>query len=354
MTERGYDMPHKLRVIIISMVFILAVAGISNAGTKVVIGELDWSGAKAIEEILAQVMEKYLDATVSRIAAAQPALYEAMDKGDGSVDIVADMWVDHLLAQMQDYVLPGSRETIILNKKPYLGQEGFFVPAYVYNELGVKKLSDLADPKVAKLFDIDDDGRGEMWPGALGWESANHTKVRGKSYGFDKYFDFTDLDPPILLAQLKDAYEQKKPIVFYYWTPDWIHAHYDLVMLQEPKFSGYTNERAKGSKRYNPNGNYTFYQPTEREDWFEASDIRCGQPPVSVYVAHSKALAERAPKISQFLRQVSFDTDIINQWILAMEIEKRDIKEVARDWIERNSEMIKSTWLKGISLTEKK
>jgi glycine betaine/proline transport system substrate-binding protein len=325
----------------------LAATG-AEAKTKVVIGELDWAGSRAIEQVLAQVMTEYLDAEVSTIAAAQEALYEALDKGDGTADVVADMWTDHLPAQMKNYVLPGSRETIILNKTPYLGTEGIFVPQYVADEHGVKALADLAKPEVAALFDSDGNGKGEMWAGSVGWESLGHTQVRAKSYGFDDTMELTTVEQAVALAQLKDAYERKQPVAFYYWTPEWIHAAYDLHKLEEPEFTGYTAESAKGTERYNPDGCYTFYQPSERNDWLEASDIQCAQPPTRVHIAHSRALAERDPKISQFLQQVTLDADDVNQWILDMEVEGKSVEEVAKAWIEANRGKIENEWLAGL------
>jgi glycine betaine/proline transport system substrate-binding protein len=320
----------------------------SEAKTTVTIGELDWPGARAIEQVLKQVMETHLDAEVATIAAAQVALYEALDKGDNSVDVVADMWTDHLPQQMQNYVLPGGRQTIILNTTPYLGTEGIFVPTYVVEEHGVKKLEDLAKPEVAKLFDSDGNGKGELWAGAVGWESTNHTEVRGKTYGFDKTMEYTTVEQAVFLAQLKDAVDNKKPIAFYYWTPEWIHAAYKLTKLEEPEFNGYAAESAKGSERYNAEGCYTFYQPSERNDWLEASSISCGQPPTRVNIAHSKVLAERAPQISQFLKQVTLDGDVVNQWILAMEVDKTPVEQVASEWIAANKDTVEGVWLKGL------
>ncbi len=339
-------MLRKMGLTAVTAVSILCLAGAAQAKDKVVIGELDWPGSRAIEQVLSQIMTKYLDADVQTIAAAQEALYEALDKGDGSVDVVADMWTDHLPEQMKNYVLPGGRQTIILNNEPYLGTEGIFAPAYV-KDLGVSKLEDLAKPEIAKQFDSDGNGKGEIWAGAVGWESTNHTEVRGKSYGFDKTMEYTTVDQAVFLAQLKDAYEQKKPIAFYYWTPEWIFAAYDLVELEQPAFDGYTMDSAKGTPRYKADGCYTFYQPAERNDWFAASSIKCGQPPTRVNIAHSKALADRAPKISQFLRQVKLDANVVNQWILAMEVDGKDVKDVAAEWIAANEDMIKKEWLAG-------
>lgn len=341
-------MLYRLKTACIAAASILAITAAAKAETSVVIGELDWAGSRAIEQVLAQVMTEYLDAEVSTIAAAQEALYEALDKGDGTADIVADMWTDHLPAQMKNYVVPGSRETIILNEEPYLGTEGIFVPQYVVEEHGVTSLADLAKPEVAALFDSDGNGLGELWGGSVGWESLGHTQVRARSYGFEDKIELTTVEQAVALAQLKDAIERKRPIAFYYWTPEWIHAAYDLHKLEEPEFTGYTMESAEGTDRYSADGCYTFYQPGERSDWLEASDIQCAQPPTRVHIAHSSALAERDPKISQFLRQVKLDADDVNQWILDMEVDGKDVQTVASEWIDANRETIENEWLAGV------
>lgn len=122
------------------------------AKTNVVIGELSWTGAEVIAAVLGQVMSDDLHANVSTITATESALYESLNKGDGSVDIVPDMWTDHLGEQMKNYVLPGGKESILLNKQPYFGTEGIYVPTYVVEQYHVRTVADLAKPEIAKIF----------------------------------------------------------------------------------------------------------------------------------------------------------------------------------------------------------
>jgi glycine betaine/proline transport system substrate-binding protein len=331
------------------MALAMTMATAAYAKEKVVIGEQSWTGAIAIQDIMKVVIEKYLDGDVSFLLIAEEAMYPAMDKGDGSMDVVPDLWSQHTTAMMNDYMLPGSKESIRLNKTPYKGSEGIFVPAYVQEEHGIKKLADLANPDNAKLFDSDGDGKGEYWAGAVGWEATNHSMVRAKSYGFDKYFTATTVEQPVFLAQLSAAIERKKPIVFYYWTPEWIFASYDLRMLEEPKFDGYSSDDLKGSPMYKADGCYKFYQPGNNPDWLEKSSITCEQPPTDVYVARSKALDERAPKIGKFLEQITLTPDMVNNWILAIDKDKKDPADVAKQWVEENKSIVEGQWLKGLT-----
>lgn len=328
---------------------IAALAGSAAAAdTRVTIGELSWQGSRALEQILAQVMTEYLDADVSTISATQNALYEGMDRGDGSVDVVADMWTSSLPVQMQNYVEEGSRETILLNEEPYIGYEGIYVPAYVAEEMGVTRLEQLADPEVAKMFDNDGDGLGEMWAGQPGWESTNQTIVRAKSYGFDDTMSLSQVDQAVAMAVLADAYEDKRAFAFYFWTPEWIFAKYDLVRLEEPEFNGFASEDYEGEANYNAEGCYKIYQPSVRNDWLEASEVKCHNPPQEVHVAHSSELAERAPEISQFLTQVQFEAEDVSNVLLEMQQNGRSVEDVAADWIEQNIDMVENEWLAGL------
>ena len=320
------------------------------AKDKVVIGEQSWTGAIAIQNIMKAVIEKYLDGEVSFLLVAEEAMYPALHKGDGSIDVVPDLWSQHTTAMLNEYVIPGSKESIRLNKTPYKGSEGIFVPAYVQEKYNIRKLADLAKPEVAKIFDTDGDGKGEYWAGAVGWEATNHSMVRAKSYGFDKHFKASSVEQPVFLAQLAAAYQRKEPIVFYYWAPEWIFASYDLRMLEEPPFDGWSSEDKKSDPQYKADGCYKFYQPGNNPDWLEKSSITCAQPPTDVYVARSKALDERAPKIGKFLEQITFTPDMVNEWILAIDQEKKDPLEVAKKWIEEHKDIVEGQWLSGLMM----
>jgi glycine betaine/proline transport system substrate-binding protein len=65
-------------------------------------------------------------------------------------------------------------------------------------------------------------------------------------------------------------------------------------------------------------------------------------------VAHSKALAERAPKIARFIEQVRIDPADVDKWIYAMQVENVPVEQVASQWIAANKEEIEGKWLAGL------
>ncbi len=314
---------------------------------RAVIAELSWDGALAIAHVLKAIIETRLGGKADLLLADQAIVFAAMDKGDGGIDVHPDLWMPNQAGFWNRYIAEGSRESIVVNK-PYHAKQGLFVPRYVQTRFGIKSVHDLSRPEVARLFDSDGDGKGEFWSGAPGWAATNIEKVKAKSYGYAKYF--APLEVPVATFQdkLKADYRRKRPVLFYYWTPEWLHAVYDLVMLEEPPFDGYAMEGKRSDPHYNPRGCWKMYQPKEKADWYEASRITCAWPEAQVYIAYSTSLTRRAPRIARFLSQATLTADQVGHWITAMTVEDQEPAEMARAWIAAHADTVNG-WLQGIA-----
>ena len=87
------------------------------AATPIKIAELNWAGSSAGAYVLKAVLEEYLDAEVEVVGGDEIALFEAMAKGDGAIDVFSDFWSIYLPAQWERYVVPG---IVKINANPYL------------------------------------------------------------------------------------------------------------------------------------------------------------------------------------------------------------------------------------------
>jgi glycine betaine/proline transport system substrate-binding protein len=99
------------------------------------------------------------------------------------------------------------------------------VPSYVK---GVKSYEDLkgkASTFDGKIIGIEP-GTGEM--------NLLKTKVL-PGYGLDKEYKVVDGSTPAMLAELKRAYAQKKPVAVVLWSPHWAYSRYDLTKLKDDK-----------------------------------------------------------------------------------------------------------------------
>lgn len=308
-------------------------AGQAASAETIDIAELNWAGSSGAANVIKIIVEEYLGEKTNIIGGDELALFEGMAKNDGSVDIFPDMWTVQLSAQWDQYIAPGSEESVKVNAVPYVGAEGIFVPGYVQDEFGISSIEQMKDPEIAKLFDTDGNGKGEYWTGAAGWQSVDYNAVKAKSMGFADYWEPVVVEVPVFEGMLDAAYKKEQPILFYYYTPEWIFGAYDLRKLDETPYSEDCHH---------------FIQQGEDADWFEKSEITCAQPDVPIHMAYAASLEERAPKVAQFMSQMTVTVEMVSDWIKQITYDGRDAATVAREWVDANRDLIETEWLAGI------
>ena len=313
------------------------------AKDKIVIGEQNWTGAIAIQNILGEIIKTRLDGDVSYLAGDVPVLFAAAAKGDGSVDVLTDIWLPNQSAAWAKYVTGGTR-SLVPNKQPYLGVQGFYIPGYIQDKYNVKSVYDLKKPEVAKLFEPLGGGKAQLLVGPAGWESTYIGQIKSKDYGFSDKFESVSTEASVTYAKLSAAYKANRGVVFYAYTPDWIFSAFDLRRLDEPAFDGYAQDNKKDDPLYKADGCWKFISPTVDGDWLNKSQITCAYPDAKVYVLASAALQKRAPRIASFLENVAIDPQALNDLILKIEKEKLPADVAAKAWVAANPAIV-DKWL---------
>ena len=197
-------------------------------------------------------MEENLGLEVELQTGTNPIVFEAMDKG--SMHVHPEVWMPNQANLHNKFVK--ERKSVKVNSNGIPAFQGMCVTKWTADTHGIKSLSDLTNPDTAKLFDTDGDGKGEIWIGASGWASTNVEKIRAKSYGYDETMNLVELDETLALANVDAAVTQKKPVVFFCYTPHHMFALHELVILKEPPY-----DAAK----------WKVIQPTDDPDWLAKS-----------------------------------------------------------------------------------
>ncbi len=148
----------------------------------VVIGVPNWPSVRVTAHVLKTVMEDNLGLEVELQNGTNPVVFEAMDSG--AMHVHPEVWLPNQANLEAKFVK--DKGTVRQNPNGVNGDQAMCVTKGTQERTGISELSELTNPDMAKNFDTDGDGKGEIWIGAAGWASTNVEKIRAKSYGYDE------------------------------------------------------------------------------------------------------------------------------------------------------------------------
>ena len=315
------------------IVKLLTSAGIGAALTfgsavqaaDVVIGVPNWPSVLATAHVLKGALEDNLGLEVELQNGTNPVVFEAMDTG--AMHVHPEVWLPNQVNLNSKYV--NDKGTVRQNPNGVAGDQAMCVTKATAERTGIENLSDLTDPDMAKHFDTDDDGKGEIWIGASGWASTNIEKIRAKSYGYAETMHLKEMDESLALAEVDNAVAQDKDIVFFCYTPHHMFALHELVILKEPAYE---------------DDKWTVIQPTDDPEWLEKSDAAVAWNTAYLHIHYAASLEESQPEAAKMLSQVKLDTDTVSAMTFALVVDKMDPAEFAKKWLAENADTVDS-WL---------
>lgn len=283
------------------------------AGESVSLVANPWPGSYANANVAAIILESELGVDVDIVEIDENAQWAGLD--DGTLDAVLEIWPSGHLDNFATYVDElGTVE--LIGELGAVGQIGWFMPSYV----------------------LDDHPEATSWEGLAGIESEFATAETGDSgqflaadpsfVQFDEHIiDNLGLDFEVIqsgseaaqLTAVEAAIERGEPALFYFYTPHWLHAQYDLTMVELPEWTEECEER-----------------PVEERD--------CGYPEdVLVKAAHA-GLAERLPAVYTFLANFQLQNEDQDEITFAMDVEGLDARDAAQAWVDANEDVWRA-WL---------
>ncbi|MDH2435668.1 glycine betaine/L-proline ABC transporter substrate-binding protein ProX [Pokkaliibacter sp. MBI-7] len=157
----------------------------------------------------------------------------------GNADFTVHMW-DKL---HQSYYEKAGGDTVLIKVGTVIPSvlQGYLIDKKTAEQYNIHYLTDLKNPELAKLFDIDGDGKADLTGCDAGWGCQLVIDHQLKAYGLDEtvthhkgpYFD--------LMANTINRYKEGKPVLYYTWVPQWISGVLvegkDVEWLQVPYVS---------------------------------------------------------------------------------------------------------------------
>ncbi len=315
------------------MMKLLTAAGISSIVTfgataqaaDVVIGVPNWPSVLATAHVLKGALEENLGLEVELQNGTNPVVFEAMDSG--AMHVHPEVWLPNQVNLNDKFVQ--EKGTVRQNPNGVAGDQGMCVTKGTAERTGISEISDLSDPDMAKNFDTDGDGKGEVWIGAAGWASTNIEKIRAKSYGYAETMNLKEIDESLALAEVDNAVAKNEDIVFFCYTPHHMFALHELVQLKEPAYD---------------ESKWTVIQPTDDPEWLEKSEAGVAWNTAYLHIHYAASLEESQPEAAKMLSQVKLDTDTVSAMTFALVVDKMDPAEFAKKWLAENADTVDS-WL---------
>lgn len=290
-------------------------AEVGQKESRLVVADPGWSAGSVLAEVMRQSIEDHAGTPVEIRDTPQSSALGELTDPSGTVDIHPDLWVENQPQSFQNKLRDD--KVVKLNDIPYRGSQGIYT-AGGRAPAGLSTLSDLANTSHAKAFDSDGDGKGEIWVGERDWVST--ARLRQLLERDFPALETEEYSETIFKARLEDSVRDGEPLLFYGYRPDWIHETVKTRSLHT-------------------------LPATQAEDrcWSE-TEAPCRAGTVSVHVAHHATLTSSHPDVSRFLSAVHFNQRTINEFILQVDKNDREPRDVAADWLAENDNTVDGWW----------
>ncbi|MFT4269923.1 MAG: glycine betaine/L-proline ABC transporter substrate-binding protein ProX [Pantoea sp.] len=139
--------------------------------------------------------------------------------------------------------------------------QGYLIDKKTADKYHITDISQFKDPKIAKLFDANGDGKADLAGCNPGWVCGQVIDAQIKAYGLSGTVQQNQGNYSAIIADTLTRYKSGKPVLYFTWTPYWVSDELkpgkDVVWLTVP-FS-VTPGSQKNEDTALPNGkNYGF------------------------------------------------------------------------------------------------
>ncbi|WP_104400810.1 glycine betaine/L-proline ABC transporter substrate-binding protein ProX [Vibrio penaeicida] len=201
--------------------------------------------------------------------------------------------------------------------------QGYLIDKKTAEKYGITNIGQLKDPKLAKLFDANNDGKADLTGCNPGWGCELVIEEQLNAFKLRDTVTHNQGNYAAIIADTISRYKKGDPILYYTWTPYWVSGVLvpgkDVVWLEVP-FSALPGER-KNVDTTLPNGkNYGF----------EMNAMR---------IVANKSFAEQNPAAAKLFEIIKLNINDVSAQNMMMSQGKNssaDIESHVNGWIKAN------------------
>lgn len=242
----------------------------------------------------------------------------ALSQGDA--DFTVHMWE---ILHDKFYQKVGGADTLLKTGRVIPGvMQGYLIDKKTADKHGIKSLADLKDPKIARLFDSNGDGKADLTGCNPGWGCEVVIDHHLKAYGLERTVTHNRGSYFALMADTMTRYKEGQPILYYTWSPQWISGVLvpgkDVIWLEVPR-----TDLPDGSNSVNTT--------------FDGKNL--GFAVDTVKAVLNKDFAKKNPAAREFLSRVQISADDESAQNMKMqngEKSAEDIRRHAANWVKQH------------------
>jgi len=203
--------------------------------------------------------------------------------------------------------------------------QGYLIDKKTAEQYHITNIDQLKDPKIAKLFDSNGDGKADMTGCTPGWGCEAVINHQNTAFGLSDTVTANMGNYSAMVADTLARFKQGKPILYYTWTPYWLSdvlkPGRDVVWLQVP-FSSLPGAQSKVDTKLANGANYGF-------------------PVNTMHIVANKAWAEQNPAAAKLFAEMKLPITDINAENAAMhagQASEADINRHVDGWIKAHQQ----------------
>jgi glycine betaine/proline transport system substrate-binding protein len=281
---------------------------------KVTLNEQAWAGSTANTYIAKAALEKYLGCTIKITQIAEIPVYQAL--ANGKTDAVLEDW-QHV-DQYKQYIT--KQKTVVMGgPNGVVGHIGWYIPSYLLQQYPQFKTWAGLKGKESVFKSPESGSQGMFLGGDPSYVQKDQQLIQ--ALGLD--FKFVSVGAePAQVARWSQLYKQHKPVIFYWYTPQYLNQQYKLAEVKlPPRFKGCQDDAKSGGdvKKYK-----CAYDVTIIEKVFSSKFAKSGSP---AYTMLKK------------WKWTNADQELVAKMIAG---DKMDPDKAAQKWIKANPAKVKS------------
>jgi glycine betaine/proline transport system substrate-binding protein len=320
------DHPGRARRRFLRIAAILLVAGLVSAAIAVtsssarttraskptiVLAVNSWEGSTANDIVAQYVIQKNLGYSVNLLTIDEIPDWPAMVQG--KVSAVLEVW-GH--SPLYDKYVKGTHQVVDAGLEGPDGNIGWYVPTYLMKQhpelktwRGVKK-----DWKM--FVTPQSSPQGQFLDGSPSYVTNDAALMKNLGINMKVVYAGSEAAQ---LTEIATAYKAKKPIIFYWYTPQYQNAIYKFSQVALPPW---TTKCAK----------------------LKPAQVNCAYPPYHLYKVMDAKLATTAPTVASFIKRFQWTSDNQNQVAYNLAVKKMSNSAAAAAFVNSHKALV-SSWL---------